>query len=335
YGVTDWVYVTLHDKARPLDSSTIAKMSLEYLVLSVNAEDVLGVFQSEEMNSRNGQSKLYFLLDGASSPDIMSGGELGEEGERRRWMGETPVGNSTVYLRWEKYAAFLNYRRIYLQPCQSNNQTKECVTEPFHFAFIPGSLLHRGSKVRVTFYLHAGVRYTSTDDVSDSWVEEHIAIIPVSAQISSASRFDRDVYTPRVVPQRHIRHSNKMARTLFLVFALAIVAVLAASFCIETHYRRALHFAKRRLRQQSANTKDNAPRERPLGQVFAPPQEQNGTAHKNDLGAGGGISGGHFENRLAPSGILTRYGVVQLEPTRVEGSEEDSGCAVAPASTPA
>ncbi|RNF11390.1 hypothetical protein TraAM80_01007 [Trypanosoma rangeli] len=340
YGVTDWVYLTLRDQLKPLNTSILAKMSLEYLILSVDAKDVLGVFHSNSSDNNIRESKLYFVLDGASLPDKMNDGELGEEAERQHWMGETPIGNSTVYLRWEKYAAYLHYRRIYLRLCPSNNQDEECVHEPFHFAFVPGSLLYRGSPVRVTFHLHAGVRYTSTDDVGESWVEEHIARIPVSAQISSALRFDRDVYTPRVVPRSTGGLSKKSARALFVILALSIVAVLVAAIYIEIYYKRVLRVAKRRLRHHPNCSENRLDKRGPPGVIFSPLEDKDGRAWRDGVEMAGAASGGRSANQLTPKespespGIRTGYGVVQVEPARAQVSEDNFGGETSPTSSP-
>ncbi|ESL09286.1 hypothetical protein TRSC58_02996 [Trypanosoma rangeli SC58] len=340
YGVTDWVYLTLRDQLKPLNTSTLAKMSLEYLILSVDAKDVLGVFHSNNGDSNIRKSRLHFVLDGASLPDRMNDGALGEEAERQHWMGETPMGNSTVYLRWEQYAAYLHYRRIYLRSCPSNKQGEECVNEPFHFAFVPGALLYRGSRVRVTFHLHVGVRYTSTDDLGESWVEEHVARIPVSAQISSALRFDRDVYTPRVVPRSTGGLSKKSARVLFVILALGIVAVLAAAIYIEIYYRRVLRVAKRRLRQHPNCNENRVDERRPLGVVFSPLRDKDARASPDGFEIASAASGGRLAKQLTlkelseSSGIQTGYGVVQVEPSRAQVSEDDFGGETSPTSSP-
>lgn len=65
-----------------------------------------------------------------------------------------------MFYNWKTYASALNYRRIKLEYNSTINSSAIDV-EPFSFAFIPGSLLHSESSVRVPMYLTASIKFTT------------------------------------------------------------------------------------------------------------------------------------------------------------------------------
>lgn len=329
YGVTDWVYVSLHDRLSGVEALTSGHMSLEYLILSVDAGEVLGVLGHG--NSARNRSSIDFVLDGSSLSDHTDDDAMIWENEERRWMGEDTRGKLQVYLPWEKYAAYLHYRRIYVRSCPTNKSKASCVTEPFHFAFIPGALLHRGSSARVTFHLRAGVRVTPLEGEGHSRVEEHLLKIPVSAHISSFSLFDREAHIPPVALPKSDGLNEGVSRAWLVVLSVIILAVVAGGVYLETRYRRAIASAKRRLIQyqhqrRSPSCRRKSMDERTSAQHFSPLQYQNGDGAEN-MGVVCGDKGltriGSHESNLTCSGIRTEYGVVQLEPIRIRETDEN------------
>ncbi|KEG12667.1 hypothetical protein DQ04_01541070 [Trypanosoma grayi] len=338
YGVTDWVYVSLDDITSGAAADFLEHISLEYLILSIDAWDVMGVLLPS--NVTKDAKQLHFVLDGASLPDVVGDDVLGKEEEKQKWMGDVTDANTQVFLPWEKYAAYLRYRRIDLRPNLSPNKTTSSVVNSFHFAFVPGALLHRHSNTRAVFHLRAALRFTSSGGSGESRVEEYLFTIPVSAQISSELRFDRDAYTPQVTPKKSGGLSKKSATALFIVLAVAIVAVLSAAFYVETHYNRVLRSAKRRLRKQLASGKADAfgsespqrPREHFSPLVDHPGDFSMSGGTKSIVKAGGKAE----ESKVSPAqatkpttttpvtGIKTSYGVVQIEQSRTQEQEEGS-----------
>ncbi|CAJ1033605.1 hypothetical protein Q4I30_006518 [Leishmania utingensis] len=257
FGPTDWVMVSLpriHEETKKINSEVIQSIvddetlsndsytvaQLQYLTLSVRVSEVM----SSLLAGSPAKGYVNILLDGDNAP-------RSRRREEEIWM--YPESNSSsdqpdAYLPWEMYASSLSYRRI---AHKTNANASE--TEPFNFAFIPGSLLHSGSRIRVPMIIRAAIKFVTyafteaNSTHSSQRVKKHereealLYIVSVSRSISAALRFDTDTYNP-VITQSGI--AAKPATAILIVLIVAVVCVLGAFMYVEVTYKRIIHNAK-------------------------------------------------------------------------------------------
>lgn len=257
FGTTDWVmfsFPRIHEETKKINEDEIQGIiddemlsnnsytvaQLQYLTLSVHASEVM----SSLLAGDSASGYVNILLDGDNAPKS-------QRGEEETWMHpeiNSSSSQSDAYLPWGIYASSLNYRRI---AHHTNANTSE--TEPFNFVFIPGSLLHSGSSIRVPMIIRAAIKFVtyaftaansthSSQRVKKSEHEETLLyIVPVSRGISAALRFDTDTYNP-VITQSGI--APKSATAILIVLIVAVVCVLTAFVYVEVTYKRIIHNAK-------------------------------------------------------------------------------------------
>nr|VDZ47400.1 hypothetical_protein_conserved [Leishmania donovani] len=341
FGTTDWVmfsFPRIHEETKEInddeiqsiiDDETLSNNSytvaqLQYLTLSVHASEVMSSLLAGD--SANGYVNI--LLDGDNAPKS-------QRGEEETWMhpeSSSSSGQSDAYLPWEMYASSLNYRRI-----AHHTNANKSETEPFNFAFIPGSLLHSGSSIRVPMIIRAAIKFVtyaftaansthSSQRVKKSEREETLLyIVPVSRGISSALRFDTDIYTP-VITQSGI--APKPATAILIVLIVAVVCVLAAFVYVEVTYKRIIHNAKYHPKRPDS----------PVGIRYGrdgKPKENQKTARESSRTEAGvpfsaskahTASGAATGDATTPS-LKTKFGIVFGEQKRVPESVADSGSA--------
>ncbi|GET91357.1 hypothetical protein, conserved [Leishmania tarentolae] len=257
FGTTDWVMISLpriHEETKEVNNDEIQSIiddellsnnsytvaQLQYLTLSVHTSEVMPSL----LGGNSANDYVNILLDGDSAPKP----ELGEEETWMHLEDNSVPTQSDEYLPWEIYASSLSYRRI---AYHTNTNTSE--TEPLNFAFIPGSLLHSGSSIRVPMIIRAAIKFVtyaftapnsthSSQRVKKSEREETLLyIVSVSRGISAALRFDTDTYNPTIT-QSGI--APQKATAILIVLILAVVCVLAAFVYVEVTYKRIIHNAK-------------------------------------------------------------------------------------------
>lgn len=241
YGVTDWVMVSLPiaatEETQVNGSVTYTEASLNYVTLTVGTAEVA----SSLLQDVSTHGYINILLDGTAPK-----GQLTEE---ETWMNLNSSSNDTYY-SWQSHASSLNYRRI---TAPYSNNTSSSATKPFNFAFVPGSLLHSSSSVRLSMYITASIKFKSyiRTTASETKAEQIVSmgekegkllyIISVSRGISSAIRFGADTYTPQISKSGL---SQSSATVLFIILVVAVICVLAVSVYIEVTYKQKIHNAK-------------------------------------------------------------------------------------------
>ncbi|KPI89606.1 hypothetical protein ABL78_1271 [Leptomonas seymouri] len=335
FGVTDWVMLSFPSIQEELDKvmadnidiiiadnqldndNAYTAARLQYLVLSVPAAEVSPSFRPEA--SSNGY--LNILLDGENAPPA-------ERTEEAMWMypnGNASLFSTTNYLPWKMYASSLSYRRIDLR---TKDDPFNIVSEPFNFAFIPGSLLHSSSSIRVQMMLRASLKFTtyartSANATHSSQVvkisernESLLYIVSLSRSISSALRFDSDAYNPVTSTTGSI--GKKSATAILIVLIVAIVCVLAASVYVEITYRRIIHRAKYYPKRPESAVgirygRDGKPKENQKTAKEGSRAEASIPASVSKTRAGSGAA-----VDAAGAGVKTKFGIVRGEQTRVQ-----------------
>ncbi|KAG5495318.1 hypothetical protein GH5_02974 [Leishmania sp. Ghana 2012 LV757] len=334
YGTTDWVMISLpriHEETKKINSEEIQSIidddtlsnnsytvaQLQYLTLSVQVSEVMSSLLAG--SAANGYVDI--LLDGDNAPRP-------KRGEEETWMypeSSSSSDDSDAYLPWGIYASSLSYRRI---AHRTNANTSE--TEPFNFAFIPGSLLHSASSIRVPMIIRAAVKFVtyaftaansthSSQRVKKNEREEALLyIVSVSRGISAALRFDTDAYNP-VISQSGI--APKRATAILIVLIVAVVCVLAASVYVEVTYKRIIHDAKYHPKGSDS----------PVGVRYGrhgKPKESRKTAKEGSRTEGGvgfsaskaRMASGAAMGDATAASVKTKFGTVLGEQERVQES---------------
>ncbi|KAL7709763.1 hypothetical protein N2W54_005099 [Lotmaria passim] len=343
FGVTDWVMLSLPSVQEELDkvtqenndnivadsqrtndnAYTVAK--LQYLVLTVPVAE-LG---STPLASTGTNGYLHLFLDGEEKP-------LAERTEEAMWMYPNSGASSSTpasYLPWQVYASSLNYRRVGLRMNSANNT----ISEPFNFAFIPGSLLDSSSSIRVQMTVRASIAFltyvhTSANATHASQVvktaerqESLLYVVSLSRSISSAVRFDSDAYNPVTTMTSGI--SKKSATAILIVLIVAIIGVLAASVYIEFTYKRIIHNAKYHPKRPDSAVgirygRDGKPKENQKTAKEGSRAETSLPASATKTRAGTGDAGAATE-----PAVKTKFGTVRGEQRRVPDSARGSSSA--------
>ncbi|EPY21369.1 hypothetical protein STCU_08578 [Strigomonas culicis] len=341
YGVTDWVtlsFPSIHDEVENLDDSTLGSNAytvpeLQYLSLSVDTTEAVAFLSSLSASEypADTDKQVTILLDGKKPPKTVTSEEV-------RWMSADPSSvnetETVTYYPWAEYASALNYRRIIYNYTDSQGKS---ASEPYVFAFIPGALLHSSSSVRVLFYVEAAVKFTtyatpqgSSEAVAVSTREEKMYyIIPVSRATASSLRFDADAYTNNITVKSTTGINKTTATSLFIVFAVCIVVVLAGSVYVEVTYKRMIHNAKYHpkrpdsavgIRYRNGQPVDGPAAESRHGE--ATPTSKTSVSPTNALA--GGSAGAAASTGKKDKGLETKFGLVGIEQTRVVDTGDET-----------
>ncbi|KAG5470421.1 hypothetical protein LSCM1_01665 [Leishmania martiniquensis] len=334
YGTTDWIMISLpriHEETKRINSEEIQSIidddklsndsytvaQLQYLTLSVPVLEAMSSLLAGSATS----GYVNILLDGDHAPKP-------QRDEEEIWMNTESSSfseNPDAYLPWGIYASSLSYRRI-----AHRTSTNTSETEPFNFAFIPGSLLHSASSIRVPMTVRAAINFVtyaftaansthSSQRVKKSEREETLLyIVSVSRGISAALRFDTDAYNP-IISQSGI--AAKPATAILIVLIVAVVCVLAASVYVEVTYKRIIHDAKYHPKQSDS----------PVGIRYgrdSKPKENQKTAKEGSRTEGGlavsaskaRTASGAALGGVTAASIKTKFGTVRGEQKRVQES---------------
>jgi hypothetical protein len=344
FGVTDWVMLSLPNMQEELkklteenlpqtitnnwlvSSSASTVASLQYLVLSVPAAEV----SSSLLASASTNGYLNILLDGDAAP-------AAERTEEEQWMllgsGGSSAPAMTSYLPWEVYASSLSYRRVGLSANASNTIT----SEPFNFAFIPGSLVHSSSSIRVQMTVRASIRFSTyaTTVANATHASQRVKlaernstllyVVSLSRGISSALRFDLDAYSPATKAEGKI--GKKTATSILIILFVAVVCVLAASVYVEFTYKRIIHNAKYHPKRPDSAVgirygRDGKPKE---NQKTAKEGSRAETSAPASTAKARGATSAAGD--AAEANVKTKFGTVRGEQTRVKESVAGSSSA--------
>ncbi|KPA84515.1 hypothetical protein ABB37_01060 [Leptomonas pyrrhocoris] len=334
FGVTDWVMFSLPSIQEELEKVTAENIDniiadreltnddaytvaeLQYLMLSVPAAEIGSSLLAGAVST----DYINILLDGDNAPPA-------ERTEEEMWMQSGSDASSlstTSYLPWEVYASSLSYRRIGLRTSTGNTSI---ISEPFNFAFIPGSLLHSSSSVRVQMAVSASIRFstyahTAANATHASQVvktaerdEGLLYVVSLSRSISSALRFESDTFSPVKPTTGSI--GKKSATAILIVLIIAIICVLAASVYVEVTYKRIIHNAKYHPKRPDSAVgirygRDGKPKENQKTAKEGSRAEVSMPASASKTRAAAGTSGD-----AAETNIKTKFGVVRGEQTRI------------------
>ncbi|KAK7199631.1 hypothetical protein NESM_000008200 [Novymonas esmeraldas] len=344
YGTTDWVMLSfpqIHEEIKSINSEEIQGITensalgsnsytvaqLQYLTVSVHASEVVQSLSTKAAS--NGYVNI--LLEGDNAP-------AAQRSEEDTWMhpnSSSPSDAADAYLPWGSYASSLSYRRI------EHRTTNNSETEPFHFSFIPGSLLHSDSNIRVPLLVRASIKFItyaftaanathSPQRVKQGERDESLLyIVSVSRGISAALRFDSDAYHPTIT-QSGI--SSKPATAIIIILIIGVVCVLAASVYVEVTYRRIIHNAKYYPKRPDSAIgvrygRDGKPKEN---------QKTAKEGSRTESGVPSSASKTRTASGTAPgdasaSSLKTRFGVVRGEQKRVPESSAGSSSAASDA----
>ncbi|KAG5496086.1 hypothetical protein JKF63_02384 [Porcisia hertigi] len=333
FGTTDWVMISfpdIHEEAKMVNSEEIQSIIdddrlsndsytaavLQYLTLSVHSSEVMPSWLMDD--SAGGYVDI--LLDGQDAPKP-------QPEEEQIWMylnGSSSSNSTSSYLPWEVYASSLSYRRI------SHHLDNNTRSEPFHFAFVPGSLLHSGSSIRVPMIIRAAIKFVtyaftepnathaSERVIKSERQETLLYIFSVSRGIPADLRFDTGAYHS-VITRSGI--AKKPATAILIVLFVAIVCVLAASVYVEVTYKHIIHSAKYHPERPSSAVGirhgcDGKPKE---GQTTA--QEGSRTEAGAPFSASKArTASGAATDEATASSVKTRFGIVCEEQKRVPES---------------
>lgn len=360
YGLNDWVMVSFpgiytlanlfHEKresntmesvsggedgSAPLNN-TWTTVSLNFLLLSVSGRDALPGSVLDGQEGATHRRSIHFLLDGDRPPQQLVGDEVA-------LMGVRPAedGNFTYY-SWQLDAPYLSYRRVEVEnianddtvTTSSEGNATGVMTDPFHFSFIPGSLLHSTSLIRTSISLEVSFRFTKYQrQIKDEkqGVETVVKLsernegmrhyFAISRGISAAIRLDTDSYAPPLVTVHTGGLGRKTATTILVVLFLAILVALAASAYVEVTYKKNIHRAKHAPQDGVEGDQDvGAPQYSDQDMDFprVRASSHSSVGHRRHSSATEKLAEGELKR-----GFETTFGVVGLEQQRIEEKEKE------------